>query len=100
MQKAVLSIGLNDKDLHKQVITDENAHKEIVKAMAKVGIIGGTIKSGNIGIYNGELEKSCEVILYDTSKEKVLELCEELKSRLNQESIAVEFCENANIMFA
>lgn len=99
LKKVVLSIGMNDKDEHKQIITDLEAHEIIMKSVASAGIIGGTLKSGNIGMYNGEIEKSCELVLYDVARENVLVLCDILKMALNQESVAVEVVKNIDVMF-
>ena len=104
LKKVVLSIGMNDKDEHKQIIADLEAHEIIMKSVASAGIIGGTLiffttKSGNIGMYNGEIEKSCELVLYDVARENVLVLCDILKMALNQESVAVEVVKNIDVMF-
>ena len=99
LQKVVLSIGMNDKDEHKQVVGDLEAHDIIMQSVASCGIIGGTLKSGNVGMYNGEIEKSCELILYDVARKNVITLCDVLKMALNQESIAVEVVKNVDIMF-
>lgn len=99
-KKVVLSIGLNDKDLHKQVITEERAMDTIVGNLAKNNIVGATLKMGNVGVYMGELEKSIEVILYEVELTNVMALCEDLKVALNQESIAVEVVKSVDVMFA
>ncbi|MBP3707593.1 MAG: hypothetical protein J6J36_03155 [Clostridia bacterium] len=98
-KKVILSIGLNDKDLHTQVITEEKALETIVATLHKNNIIGATLKVGNIGVYMGEVEKSIEAILYNVELENVKKACEDLKIALNQESIAVEVVKNVNVMF-
>lgn len=99
-KKVVLSIGLNDKDLHKQIITEDIALDTIVSKLAKNNIVGATLKMGNVGVYMGELEKSIEVILYEVELANVMALCEDLKLALNQESIAVEVVKSVEVMFA
>lgn len=98
-KKVVLSIGLNDKDLHTQVITEEVALDKIVATLKSNNIIGATFKLGNVGVYMGEVEKSVEVTLYEVELDNVKKACEDLKIALNQESIAVEVVKNVNVMF-
>lgn len=98
-KKVVLSIGLNDKDLHTQVITEEFALDTIVATLKSNNIIGATFKLGNVGVYMGEVEKSVEVTLYEVELDNVKKTCEDLKIALNQESIAVEVVKNVNVMF-
>lgn len=98
-KKVILSIGLNDKDLHMQVITEEVALDKIVATLKSNNIIGATFKLGNVGVYMGEVEKSVEVTLYEVELDNVKKACEDLKVALNQESIAVEVVKNVNVMF-
>ena len=80
-KKVILSIGLNDKDLHTQVITEEKALETIVATLHKNNIIGATLKVGNIGVYMGEVEKSIEAILYNVELENVKKSLRRFKNR-------------------
>ena len=91
---------MNDKDLHKQVMNENETQKTIITELAKVGIDGATLKFGNIGVWGGEVENSIEVVLYQVELDNVLKACENLKIELNQESIAVEIIKNAQVIFA
>lgn len=98
-KKVILSVGLNDKDLHTQVITEDKALDTIVATLKNNNIVGATFKTGNVGVYMGEVENSIEVILYEVELDNVRKACEDLKIALNQESIAVEIVKNVNVMF-
>ena len=99
LSKVILSIGLNDKDLHKQVIATEEAVDIITISMGEADIQGATITTGGVGVYNGEVEKSVSVVLYEVEEKNVEVLCDLLKMALNQECIAVEIVENVNVKF-
>lgn len=99
LQKVILSIGLNDKNEHKQVIEDLTAHDLILKAVSRAGINGATLTTGLLGVYEGEKEKSCQLVLYDVEFAKVEKLCELLKVALNQQCIAVEIIKNVDVKF-
>jgi hypothetical protein len=93
MEKVVLSIGLNDKDTKKQILTVVNAKKIIEDACLKL-TDGATIYDAN-GIYKHDdgrkvSEKIIRVELYNANIERVKALCAILKKSLNQEAIAVE----------
>ena len=99
LSKVILGVGCNDKDLHKQVMKTEEIVDIITTSMASVGIVGATITTGAVGIYNGEIEKSISVVLYEVEYSAIEELCDLLKMALNQECIAVEIVENVNVKF-
>lgn len=99
LEKVVLSIGLNDKDLHNQKVSDDDAYNKIVETLGLCGIIGATLNGGAIGIYNGEREKSVQITLYKVNMQKVKAFVEKIKIELNQESVAVEVVKNIEVKF-
>ena len=90
---------MNDKDFHKQVIKNSEVLPKIMVEMKKADIIGATIKSGFSGVYNGEIEKSVEIVLVDVTKEQVEKFVNGLKTVFNQECVMVEELE-AKVQFA
>jgi hypothetical protein len=91
-----LLIGLNDKDLLKQVIETEQAKTIIINTLNNYGISALTIYNVN-GVFTNEegittIEKSLKVeIINDTIDYKtMLNIVEVLKVALNQESIGLE----------
>ena len=88
----VVSIGLNDKDSHVQVISTETARKIVFDAFGDCTVqeCKGrfTHNSGNV-VY----ETSFRVTIYaDTSMlENITEKCKDLKIKLNQESIVLSW---------
>lgn len=92
MTRFSLNIGLNDKDTKQQRISTLEAYKMIENVIVeKCG--GGSIFEGR-GVYkheNGEvvIENSLEVQLFDCEQEIVLEVVDDLKTVLNQESIVL-----------
>lgn len=100
MNKTILSIGLNDKDLKCQVIPTKTAMAMVTGRVTDIG--GGTILQG-VGVYthdNGEVvrENTIQVTLYDIDFNTIRGLVGVLKEELNQESIAVEV-QAVNSMF-
>lgn len=83
-------IGFNDKDLHKQVISDEAFYQVIARYIDSCTIFPA------IGLYHGELEKSIKLEIYDEDVEKYIEIAKKLCVELNQNEIIVngEFIEN------
>jgi PII-like signaling protein len=100
MKKYVINLGLNDKDLHYQVVNDYEVEKMLVYCTKEVKIVGATIKTGLVGIYKGEKEKTVEITIVDVEENKVMLLCELLKKAFNQECVMLEIFENAEIKFA
>ena len=93
IDKITLSIGLNDKDTKKQIISTDDAKKVITKAVYKY-CNGGTVTNAT-GIYtheNGEKvqEHTIVVYMYGEPLENVEKLANHLKKALNQETIAIE----------
>ena len=88
-------IGLNDKDSKTQVIESLTAYNVINRIFINNGVDGATITSGK-GIYkhdNGDIviEETVIVQVYEFGAPvNVKQICAELKTVLNQESIAVE----------
>lgn len=88
-------IGLNDKDSKSQIIETITAYNLVNRIFIDNGVDGATITSGK-GIYkhdNGEVvvEETIIVQVYEFgSAINVKQICAELKTVLNQESIAVE----------
>ena len=97
MTKFMLTIGLLDKDSKVQEIGTVHATKLVTRIVtAKIGF--GTILDAS-GIYTHEddtivTEPSIRVEILDTEgtigKDKIIELANELKITLNQESILFE----------
>lgn len=93
LEKITLSIGLNDKETKKQIITTANAKKTITKAVYKY-CNGGTVTTAK-GIYTHENgakvnENTIIVYMYGEPLENVENLVNHLKKALNQETIAIE----------
>ena len=88
-------IGLNDKDSKSQIVETITAYNLVNRIFIDNGVDGATITSGK-GIYkhdNGEVvvEETIIVQVYEFgSAINVKQICAELKTVLNQESIAVE----------
>lgn len=90
MRKYTLSIGLNDKDLHKQVIAKSKAIKIIQNCLISIDIMGSTIYEAS-GVYQGEAEKTIRVDLYEIKSEaRLIKAIKEIKRKLNQNCIAIE----------
>lgn len=90
IKRNTLFIGLNDKDVKKQVISKNRAKKIIM------GIVGDCTITDALGTYTHEdgttvVEKSykVEVLIFDETKDETLEYCQKIKKELNQESIAL-----------
>lgn len=97
MTKAILSIGLNDKETKKQEIKTEDA-LEIISIECLKMVSGVTIVPDCIGVYthdNGEkvIEKSVRCEFYGENIETIKQLAKTLCGKLNQESIALETVE-------
>lgn len=88
-------IGLNDKDSKTQIIETLTAYNIVNRIFIDNNVDGATITSGK-GIYkhdNGEIvvEETIIVQVYEFGAPiNVRQICNELKTVLNQESIAVE----------
>ena len=76
-------IGLNDKDLHKQVLSDEAFYKAIAQYIESCTIFEAK------GLYHGELEKSLKLEIYDEDVEKYIVIAKKLCVELNQNEIIV-----------
>ena len=76
-------IGMNDKDLHKQVLSDNDFYQAIARY-----IEGCTIFEAK-GLYKGEWEKSLKLEIYDDNEEKYINIAKTLCRELNQETIIV-----------
>ena len=76
-------IGMNDKDLHKQVLTDEAFYKAIASYIESCTIFEAK------GLYHGELEKSLKLEIYDENEDFYIEIARKLCIELNQNEIIV-----------
>ena len=93
IRKSVFFIGSNDKETMKQKIPSDKMQEIILKTFLKK-YKGFTILPCQ-GVYTMEsgqivIEKSFQVIVYFSNEQDDLKICESLKKKLNQESIAVE----------
>ena len=76
-------IGMNDKDLHRQVLDDSVFFEAIARY-----IEGCTIFEAK-GLYKGEFEKSLKLEIYDDNEEKYINIAKTLCRELNQETIII-----------
>lgn len=93
MVKFTISLGLKDKDTHKQQISTRKAKRKLSKLLFNNGL-DATIYTAN-GLYthsNGKRvkENTLRIDLYFTTEKKVKAFCQELKVEYNQETIALE----------
>ncbi len=97
MQKHVLYVGLKDKTTKKQEVTTATARNIIA------GICGDCTLSDSVGVYthtDGKRvkEKTIRVeLLFKTSKE-VKRMAQDIKVKLNQESIGYEVVNTNSIL--
>lgn len=101
MKKYFLTVGLNDKDTKLQQLDTITCYKMISSTCAKF-INGFTILEAN-GYYtheNGEVvvEKSLRVEIVGTDSTTIKKIIDEIKLKLNQESVMLEVQE-LNIKF-
>ena len=94
LHKYILYVGLNDKDTKTQKISLLSAREVIQNTIVGQGLDGATI-SDAIGIYRHDdgtfvTEQSLRVEILFATEEIITTICEQLKTALNQESIAVE----------
>lgn len=76
-------IGMNDKDLHKQVLKDEAFYQAIARYIESCTIFEAK------GLYHGELEKSLKLEIYDENEAYYIEIAKKLCVELNQAEIIV-----------
>lgn len=76
-------VGMNDKDLHKQVLSDEAFYQAIARYIDSCTIFEAK------GLYHGELEKSLKLEIYDENEEKYIAIAKTLCRELNQNEIIV-----------
>lgn len=94
LHKYILYVGLNDKETKTQKIGLLSAREIIQNTVIGQGLDGATI-SDAIGIYKHDdgtfvTEQSLRVEILFATEEIITTICEQLKTALNQESIAVE----------
>lgn len=94
MLKFTIIAGLNDKDTKKQEVTIEQAYNTIFEALKNNGVEGATLTEAK-GFYthhNGEVvvENSIKIELLFIEKSTVQKIAEDLRQKLNQESIVIE----------
>lgn len=92
--KHILYIGLNDKDTKTQQISTLDAYKIIQNTIQAAGYTGATITEAT-GFYihdNGTpvIEKSLRVEIMFATNKTTLDIIQQLKKTLNQESIALQ----------
>lgn len=95
MKKTTLFIGLNDKDSKRQEIPTLEAYKVIANICAHE--IGGATITEGTGVYTHEdgtvvVETTlvCQIFGVSSDAEEIKSAIKQIKSALNQESIAVE----------
>ena len=100
MYKYSIYIGLNDKDKHKQVIKDKKAINIIQGIMKSENIEGFTIKH-NTGYWQGELENSKELVIYDNeqAKKRIVRAIRKIKLLLNQQEVILEITQPKSEVF-
>ena len=76
-------IGMNDKDLHRQILDDSIFFKAIARY-----IEGCTVFEAK-GLYKGEWEKSLKLEIYDENEAYYIEIAKKLCVELNQAEIIV-----------
>lgn len=94
MLKYNIYIGLNDKELLKQIIDTTKARKMVYQTLLKNGIVAYTIYLVN-GVFTNEVgkitkEKTLKIEVLDTKKSKIVKSIKEMKKLLNQESVLLE----------
>lgn len=94
MNKYVLYVGMNDKDTKTQKITVLSAREMIMNTITAAGLSGATISEA-VGVYKHEdgtiiTEQTLRVEILFAADGQIKEICDTLKTALNQESIAVE----------
>ena len=93
MKKHILYIGLNDKETKQQEISTLDAYKIVFNAVKKY-YDGATITESrgfythDSGVVTFENSLICSILFADDDKTR--QLAEDLKTLLNQESIALE----------
>lgn len=93
-----LYIGLNDKDTKQQELTNLDAKAEISAILFKYFPNGFTLQECQ-GMYRHKdgtvvCENTIKVIIFDYEFVGIFNVLEELKHKLNQECIAVEYIES------
>lgn len=105
-KKFTFTVGLEDKDLKKQLIATPMAALKIEEIFV-AHETDCTISSGYRGVYrykDGSIarEESVVVVAYQFSKDNPVpaeEICADIKTALNQESVAVEITKvNSKLM--
>lgn len=94
MKKYNLYIGLNDKDIKKQIYSETEAKEKTIKILSNNNINALTMYK-TLGVFTHEdgtktIEKSLKVELLEVKEDDVLNSIKELKKKLNQESIILE----------
>lgn len=95
MIKHILTIGLFDKETHKQEIEKTEAIKTVIETIFNHGFCATVFSEGIYGIYTHEdgsrvIEPSLRVEIADIESDKILPLIHELGNAFNQESIMWE----------
>ena len=80
-KKVVFYIGHNDKDTKKQEKSEEEIKNIIEKGLHNAGIDGATITAGLVGYWQGQKEKSTQVLCYYIKNEQIKTYCDYIKNR-------------------
>lgn len=96
-------IGLNDKDTKQQELSNLEAKAEISAILFRYCPLGFTLQECQ-GMYKHNdgtvvCENTIKVTLLDYDACMIFEIVEDLKRKLNQESIAVEFIKDTVVNF-
>ena len=98
-KKVIFYIGQNDKDTKKQEKSDKEIKSIIENGLHNAKIDGATITAGLVGYWQGQKEKSLQVLCYYITDEQIKTYCEYIKQALNQEAVAVEIINNIQVNF-
>jgi len=95
MLKHIITIGLYDKDSHKQEISKPEAIDAIIDAINSRGLCATILTEGIYGVYQHDdgtrvLEPSIRVEIADVESAIILPMIHDLGARFNQESIMWE----------
>lgn len=93
-----LYVGLNDKDTKVQELSNLEAKAEISAILFKYCPNGFTLQECQ-GMYKHNdgtvvCENTIKIIMFDFKRGMLFEIVEDLKRKLNQECIAVEYIES------
>lgn len=95
--KTIISIGLNDKDEHIQLLSLDNVKRVVIRLAHDMANIDNMTFVEVQGVWNGELENTLQVIIIlnqheykEHFKDNIRMFVSELRDVLNQQCIMVE----------